>query len=256
LCGVREDSYYNWSLSTGDEGKLLSSIALVSVRLRLPALHGNFNTQASHVNINLSLCDSARSFHNFFENDNSEAKRLVALSVDRNTAPFDFTELLVHSYFDILFGDTVRDVTQLASVRVDNFLVPLKGVSSLLFSDNFTHVEGSLSDRLGRASSCCDFSLTLGLFFLLLNLINFLLDLSNVFRFLSFGLLSLTLTVLGSEISFFHLDLVVGVPDVIALDHGESTVSSLSFESCADSELDNSSGFTFHEALGDVSLLN
>lgn len=148
------------------------------------------------------------------------------------------------------------DVTQLASVRVDNFLISLEGVSSLLLSDNFTHVEGSLSSRLGRTSVSDVGCGLLGLFFLLLNLIDFLLNLSNVFRFLALGLVSLSSAVLGGEISFFHLDLVVGMPDVITLDHGESTVTSLSFESSADTELDYGSSFTFEVALGDVSLLN
>jgi hypothetical protein len=238
------------SLITLDHGKLLISVARISI-LRLSSLHGDFNIEASHVNGNFGLSNSTRCFCNLLENDNGKTKRLVSFSIDGNTASFNLSEP-AHSFFNIFLSSTVRHVAQLNSVRVNNFLITILGFFSLLFGDNFFHVESSLSLNFSSRNS----SILSGFFlesFILFNIFDLVFDIFDVFRLGSLLFSVLALTVLGGEISFFHLDLIVRMPDVITLDHGESTVTTLSFKSRSDSKLGNGLLFASHETLRNVS---
>jgi len=216
-------------------------------------LHGDFDSQAGHLNVDLSFSNSARSFLFLLENDNGEAEGLVALSIDRDAASLDLSELLVHGQLDVLLGNTVGDVAELASVRVNFLNVAFRLFFSRLLFHNFLNVEGSLLDR-GLSSTDRGVLLLSGF---LLDSFDLCLDFLDVFRLASGGLLlRLSGLVLGSEISLLHLHFVVGMPDVITLDHRESAVSSLGFEATSNTVFRDRSGLAFEVALGHVSLVD
>ena len=145
-------------------------------------------------------------------------------------ATFNWAELLDDSIDEFSFSNIAWDVGQLDSSGVGDFLLFLL-VLSCLFSHDGLHVENALFGSTDLEGSILLLTL------ILLQVLHISLQLSDlVALYVSVSFLSLPVAHLGSKILLLSLDLEVGMPDIVSVQHSNVLVTTDGIIAFADAE--------------------
>lgn len=186
--------------------------------LLLEALHDG---HTSEVDSDFTVLHSARSLFSILEVDDGETTIFeIVAHLHRHEATLYGAELLDDGLDKIFFCDAARDVRQLDSSGVWDFLLLILGFSCSFGNDGF-HVENALFGTTNLRGS------VLVLTLVLLQVLDTGLKLSDLVTLdIAVSFLGLFVTHLRTEILLSSLlEVEVGMPDVVSVEHSDVLVT-------------------------------